>query len=422
MPRWSIAVAGAGTAGLAVASFLARSGHDVRIFERFDQPKPVGAGLMIQPTGLACLAALGVDEQAKTLGQRIDGIRGETVAGRPIFDIGYGEIGEHLSALAMHRAALFDVLHGAAARAQVPVQGAVEIAGTRMVADKRTLLNSAGHTLGAFDLVIDGTGTRSSLRAAEASIRLNRPYPYGAVWAALTLPADWPTRRWLTQRYDGAHTMTGILPIGRRPGEATELAAFFWSLRAADYPAWRAEGLAAWKQRALTVWPVLAPFLDQIQSPDDLTFATYADIWLRRPDAERLVFIGDAARSASPQLGQGANLALIDALQLARTLDSAPSIPAALSRFARERRAHTRFYGLASRWLTPFFQSDSRLAAGVRDLAFTPMARVPYLRREMVRTLAGLKTGLFSQLDPGDWHPRYALHPPPTAKPERTPA
>ena len=123
-----------------------------------------------------------------------------------------------------------------------------------------------------------------------------------------------------------------------------------------------------------------------------------------------MIFIGDAARAASPQLGQGANLALIDALALTKSLSPAYLPFAGRDRdYAGRRRAHTRFYGLASRALTPFFQSDSRVAAAVRDLTFKPMARIPYLRREMVRTLAGMKTGLFSHLDPGAWHPRYAL-------------
>jgi salicylate hydroxylase len=422
MPRWSIAVAGAGTAGLAVAAFLKRSGHDVRIFERFAEPKPLGAGLMIQPTGLACLAALGVDEQALALGQTIDGIRGHTVEGKVIFDIGYREIGPHVTSLAMNRAALFDVLLRAVSQAAVPIVGGCEIASSRTEGDKRVLVDASGTTHGPFDLVIDGTGTRSTLRAREGAVRLNRPYPYGALWTVLKLPPDWPDRRLLAQRYDGAHTMTGILPIGRRPDGPQELAAFFWSLRTADVAAWRATGLGPWKKRVTHVWPALQPFLDQINSPDDLTSAHYADIWLRRPHAERLVFIGDAARSASPQLGQGANLALIDALVLSRMLDAHPTIPAALDAFADARRAHTRFYGLASRLLTPFFQSDSRVAGFVRDLTFKPMAYVPYLRREMVRTLSGMKTGLFTHLDPGTWHPRYALAATEPATPlQRTP-
>ena len=40
------------------------------------------------------------------------------------------------------------------------------------------------------------------------------------------------------------------------------------------------------------------------------------------------------------------------------------------------------------------------LHARLRDLTFDRRAIVPCLRREMIRTLAGLKTGLFASRDP----------------------
>ncbi|TIW40604.1 MAG: FAD-dependent oxidoreductase, partial [Mesorhizobium sp.] len=55
-----IAIAGAGPAGPATALHLNRSGHHVTVFERFDEPKPVGSGLILQPTGLSALAELGL--------------------------------------------------------------------------------------------------------------------------------------------------------------------------------------------------------------------------------------------------------------------------------------------------------------------------------------------------------------------------
>ena len=61
--------------------------------------------------------------------------------------------------------------------------------------------------------------------------------------------------------------------------------------------------------------------------------------------------------------------------------------------------------------LTPFFQSDSNLASRIRDAAFAPMARLPYIRREMVRTLAGLKTGLFTHQTPNGLVGTSALEP-----------
>ena len=60
MSHFDIAIAGCGPAGLAAALLLHRQGHRVTLFERFDQPRPIGSGLMIQPSGLAVLDALGL--------------------------------------------------------------------------------------------------------------------------------------------------------------------------------------------------------------------------------------------------------------------------------------------------------------------------------------------------------------------------
>ncbi|MFZ1681270.1 MAG: FAD-dependent oxidoreductase, partial [Rhizobiaceae bacterium] len=51
-----IAIAGAGPAGLATALFLRRDGHRVTLFERFAEPRPIGSGLIVQPTGQKVLA------------------------------------------------------------------------------------------------------------------------------------------------------------------------------------------------------------------------------------------------------------------------------------------------------------------------------------------------------------------------------
>jgi salicylate hydroxylase len=64
---------------------------------------------------------------------------------------------------------------------------------------------------------------------------------------------------------------------------------------------------------------------------------------------------------------------------------------------------------MVSRWLTPFFQSDSTAAAWVRDRSFNLLCKTPYLHTEMLRTLAGIKTGLFTHFNPGEWHSDYDL-------------
>ena len=162
---------------------------------------------------------------------------------------------------------------------------------------------------------------------------------------------------------------------------------------------WRLRGIAAWKADVAAIWPEAAALLWQIDKPDQMQPAFYVHYTARSPVAPRLALLGDAAHSTSPQLGQGANMGLLDALALAEALAECAEIDDALTAYAAARRRHVRFYQAASWWLTPLFQSDSRAAAVLRDLAFPCLAHIPYFRRETVRSLAGLKTGLFTSLD-----------------------
>ena len=84
-----IAVGGCGIGGLATALLLARSGERVVMFER---PRPLGSGLMIQPTGLAVLARLGLAERFMRDGARVERLFG--MAGRRVvLDVGYAALG-----------------------------------------------------------------------------------------------------------------------------------------------------------------------------------------------------------------------------------------------------------------------------------------------------------------------------------------
>lgn len=90
MKQLDIGVVGAGPAGLAVALFLSRAGHRVEILERFDTPAPVGSGLLMQPTGLTVLAALGLFDTIQARGNRIDRLHGaDAVSGRTVLDVRY---------------------------------------------------------------------------------------------------------------------------------------------------------------------------------------------------------------------------------------------------------------------------------------------------------------------------------------------
>jgi 2-polyprenyl-6-methoxyphenol hydroxylase-like FAD-dependent oxidoreductase len=203
-------------------------------------------------------------------------------------------------------------------------------------------------------------------------------------------------RNALQQRYRSARFMIGVLPVGTLPDDPTPLSAFFWSMPLEALDRWNQTDLAGWRTEVAAMWPETAALTAQFTRHDQLTQARYAQLTVRRPWRDRLVLIGDAAHQTSPQLGQGANMALLDAAHLADALALHRDIAAALPAYAAQRRTHVRFYQTASAVLTHFFQSHSRVAGLVRDASFAPMARIPWLRREMIKTLAGLKTGPLS--------------------------
>jgi 2-polyprenyl-6-methoxyphenol hydroxylase-like FAD-dependent oxidoreductase len=411
MRNLRIGIVGAGTGGLAAAAFLARDGHDVHLIERFAEARPVGAGLLLQPTGLACLAALGLDARALTLGAVVHDLAGHTVGGRRILAMDYRRLRPHLFGLGIHRASLFSLLHDEVVRLRLPITTGAEVDRVERHARQRLVaVDKLGRHHGPYDLVIDASGMRSPLRRALGGRIRDRQFTYGAIWGALPITDAWPHRATLMQRYDGAPIMIGVLPIGCLPTDPTPRCAFFWSVRADQREAWMAAGLDAWKARVGALWPEVAPILDGVRVPSDLSFVSYADVVVERPYCPDLglAVIGDGAHGTSPQLGQGANLALIDALVLAGAIARGDTIEGSLRDFHAARRRHVAFYQLASRWLTPFFQSDSRVLGLVRDATFGLATVMPFAEGQMLRTLAGIKTGIFAELDPGEWSERYA--------------
>ena len=165
--------------------------------------------------------------------------------------------------------------------------------------------------------------------------------------------------------------MLGFLPCGRTHGSHEQLVSLFWSLDMATLDAVREAGFEAWGARVVELEPKAAGLVDELRRRgglDALIPAAYSDTWMPRISTEpSCVFLGDAAHACSPQLGQGANLALVDAWTLAESVAACGAdAPAAVRRYDAARRWRLRFYQLNSRMLTPVFQSDSAVV-GTRE-------------------------------------------------------
>lgn len=389
-----IGIAGAGIGGLAAASLLADQGHEVTVFDQFDTARPVGSGLVIQPVGRRVLDVVGAGDAARARGHNILRMLGrEATNGRRVLDVTYGAS----YGLAIHRAALFQSLLDAAQSRDITLQSSHQISGHK----DQCLTFQDGSSTQRFDLIVDASGAQSPLSPLKS-----RPLPFGAIWTTI----DWPDTQVplseLSQRYTRAHRMIGVMPIGTMPNGSRQKAALFWSLPQDGYEDWKSKGLEAWKSEAQSLWPDLAPFLDQITSPDQMVMARYTHGTLRRPFGDGIVHIGDAAHRASPQLGQGANMALLDAWALSEALKHFP-ISKALPAYARARRGHVTAYQWMSAAFTPFYQSNSRILPVIRDRIMFPLSMMPPTKQILTTMVKGTMLPPLGYLTP--MAPREAL-------------
>ena len=379
--RLDIAIVGAGIGGLTAAAALAALNHRVTIFDRFDAPRPVGSGLVIQPVGQHVLEQIGGGETARGFGRAIYHMQGlEADSGRTVLSVRYGVQDGARFGLAIQRPALFHTVFEAA----MNNRAALEL--SRPVRDREgaQLIFEDGSKEGPFDLIVDASGANSPLSPLMA-----RALPFGAVWGTVPWPKEARlSKGMLAQRYRRASQMVGVMPSGTRPDDAQETATIFWSLPVAGFDDWRTRGRDAWLEDVENTWPDALAFFAQITDLDQMSTARYSHGTLRRTTAPGFATIGDAAHRASPQLGQGANMAMLDAWALALAIKRFP-LSEALQHFERARRWHVRIYQAMSWAFTPQYQSDSRVLPILRDRVLYPVSAIPPIPKILTRLVCG---------------------------------
>ena len=411
----TVAIVGAGVAGLAASIYLKRSGQEVHVFERAPTLEAVGSGIMLQPSGMAVLKDLGLLDECLRKGAPLKGVFGTSpLAGRVILDTRYEHWKPGAHGLGIHRSILLKVLYEEARRSGVRFRFGVEVSDFSSAAKVKLSVAERGQPprakaavmevlsddqIGAdeYDALILASGRSSTLQYKAPIHHRSSPYKWGAIWATVELPESL-NEQVLRQWYNQSHQMFGILPIGESVNSTKRLCSLFWSRPVeTDTSLFGAGGtLDGWKEkvRAL-VGTVADPLLEQLQSPDQFALATYTDIEMPAWHYDRVLAIGDCAHSMSPQLGQGANMGLVDARAIAQALGSGEAVhwPDIFSKYSEWRSEHLGYYQSASRHLTPLFQSSSSITPIIRDMALLAAQHIGFARKHAATTLIGGKTG-----------------------------
>lgn len=326
-------VVGAGIGGLCAAVGLRRRGWDVTVLERAPGFTQVGAGLTILANGLRALDALGLGDAVRAQGspEASGGMR--TPDGRWVMRVDAAEMTRALgtSAVGIHRATLHEVL--VAALPPSVLRTGVELLSVEGGVRPGVVYRDAGGTEVTLrpDLLVAADGIHSQVRTTLWPGA--RPPAYGGstAWRAVTRE-PWPGEL-VTAITWGPGTEFGMVPLG--DGRV------YWFGAVTADPGGRAPGgdeMAEVRARFGQHHDPVPALLDATD-PDavirsDLLHLPPVDTYHRGAVA----LLGDAAHAMVPNLGQGANQAIEDAVVLAAVCDPAGDVVSALAVYDAQRR------------------------------------------------------------------------------------
>ncbi|MGN5381669.1 FAD-dependent oxidoreductase [Streptomyces lasalocidi] len=328
-------VIGGGIAGTAAALGLHKAGYDVTVYEAHpDTAEDIGAFLTLGSNGMRALAQLDATDAVTAIGFPLTSLRLLDSRGTEQAHAPLGEVTDpDLHYRCLRRGELNAALQREAARRGIPVRHGARLTGVSEGPGGVTAYFADGTTADA-DLLVGADGLGSTVRALVAP-EVQPGYAGQRIFYGYTATAPSADPTGLITFVRGAETTVGyaVSPAGET----------YWFARV-DTEALPADASAHEVDPREELLPLLAkdttPAADIVAASVGPVLATNAtdlplgSMW----HTGRVLLIGDAAHAASPATGQGASMALEDAVVLAKALRDRPGVPAALAAYEAHRR------------------------------------------------------------------------------------
>lgn len=368
MTKMKALIIGGGIAGPVTAMALRRAGLDVTVFEAYDRTSDgVGAFLTLAPNGLAALGQLGLHDVVHGLGMDSPRMRITNGKGKLLADFS-------MPSRTLKRADLYSALRDQAVRRGVQISYGKRLTDASVKSDGVTAVFEDGSTATG-DLLVGADGLRSRTRGlidptAPRARHIGLLNTGGFAGAGLRVPGTPGVQNFIF----GRRCFFGYLispqgeiwwfanPPSPKEPTAAELAAITPS-------AWRARLMDLFKDDD-------GPMQRIIEGTEHLFpgWNTYDFPTVPRWFNDRMVIIGDAAHATSPSSGQGASMAIEDALVLGQCLRDIPRPADAFAAFERLRRTRVERV-VAQGKRNGSGKAPGLVGAVMRDLFMPVMAR-----------------------------------------------
>jgi FAD-dependent urate hydroxylase len=326
-------IIGGGIAGPTAAMALQRAGISATVYEAYpEDARAAGVFLTVAVNGIAALRTLGLDRRVMAAGFPSASIEFASGTGKSLGTVPIGgTLTDGTVAHTIRRPDLYGVLYQEAYRRGIRVEH-----GKRLIAAEPTaggvVARFEDGTSAAGDVLIGADGIHSPTRRI---IDTSAPAPR---YTGLGNVGGYTRGSGLGFRDSGTYTMI----FGKRAffGYVVSPAGEVWWF---TNPPWHTELSPAelqatpeqWKERLGDLFDGdSGPAVDIIRNASVLAVTNQHDLprvprWSRGP----MIVIGDAAHAASPTSGQGASLAIEDAIVLARCLGDLPTTAAAFASY-----------------------------------------------------------------------------------------
>jgi len=370
-----VAVLGAGIGGLTLGVALRRRGHDVVLLERRDHFQEEGAGVVLGPNVMSAVALLGLDTPIESAGRPVTGMNITDQNGRALARSAYRLPELPRPGVAIHRSRLHDIL-----RARFDGELRLGAKASELRLGQRPSLVLDGQELRC-DLIVGADGIRSQARGELAPDFQTR-------YAGATCFRFVVDRQWTDEVFEmwGAGKRVGVVPLGE--GRTYVFLTLNAAPRAPAPFSTLAEFRALWAEFG---GPAPAAF-DALHDLSKVLHNDLEDGLSPRFWAPGLVLLGDAAHAVTPNMGQGAGLAMEDACCLAHLLSERADREAALAEYEALRRPRATWIRDRSYSFGKLAQLRSPTGRWLRNLALrlTPAAASRRALRRIVTDMPGV--------------------------------